>query len=152
VISALSRDELPPPGLLDWREVLGEGMAVGRAVKRRRTAFHRLRGVASQHDWALGRRAAGRSLFMVNIGMPDWTLTKAALHEIWFRLEEAGLTPPDSYDPILERRMGLPAKMRETAPQETEPALWTESDWIELRPDSADPAPGPPHRLAREFR
>jgi methylmalonyl-CoA mutase cobalamin-binding subunit len=28
--------------------------------------------------------------------------------------------------------MGLPAEMRESAPQETGPALWTESDWIEL--------------------
>lgn len=130
--SALDRNDLLPPGLPDWREVLAEGKAAGRAVKRRRTAFHRLHGVASQHDWALDRRAAGRSRFMVNIGMPDWTLTKAALREIWFRFEEAGLTPPDSYDLILERRMGLPAEMRESAPQETGPALWTESDWIEL--------------------
>jgi hypothetical protein len=94
--SALSRDDLLPPDLPDWRGVLAEGVAAGRAVKRRPIAFHRLHGVSSQHEWARNRRDAGRSRIIVNIGLPDWTLTKAALREIWRRFEEAGLAPPDS--------------------------------------------------------
>lgn len=132
MIPAFSRDDLLPPDLPDWRGVLAEGVAAGRAITRPRTAFHRLRGVASQHEWALRRRAEGRGRTLVNIGMPDWTLTKAALREIWDRFEAAGLPPPDAYELVLERRMGLPAELRAAAPQETGPALWTESDWMEL--------------------
>ncbi|MBT6117090.1 MAG: hypothetical protein HOH66_04420, partial [Rhodospirillaceae bacterium] len=129
---AFSRDELLPAAMPNWRSLLAEGVAAGRATKRRRTAFHRLHDVTSQHEWALSRRAAGRSRILVNIGMPDWNLTKAALREIWDSFEAASLPPPDAYELILERRMGLPATLRETAPQETGPALWSESDWLEL--------------------
>ncbi len=127
-----SRDDLLPPVLPDWRGVLAEGVAAGRAITRSHTAFHRFRDVASQHEWAMRRRAEGRGRTIINIGMPDWALTKAALAEIWDRFEEAGLPPPDAYELILERRMGLPAALREAAPQETGPALWTEDDWMDL--------------------
>ncbi len=132
MIPGFSRDELVPSALPDWRAVLAEGVAAGRDVQRRPTAFHEYHGVASQHEWALRCRAEERSRIIVNIGLPDWTLTKSALLEIWRQFEAAGLPPPDAYQLILERRMGLPATLREAAPQETGPALWTEDDWMDL--------------------
>jgi methylmalonyl-CoA mutase cobalamin-binding subunit len=132
MIPAFSRDELLPSALPDWRGVHAEGVAAGRDVRRPRTAFHDFRGVVSQHEWALRCRAEGRSRIIVNIGLPDWPLTKAALREIWDQFEAAGLPPPDAYQLILERRMGLPAALREAAPQETGPALWTGDDWMDL--------------------
>jgi methylmalonyl-CoA mutase cobalamin-binding subunit len=132
MIPAFSRDELLPSALPDWRDVLAEGVVAGRGVRRRRTAFHEYYSVASQHEWALRCRAEGRSRIIVNIGLPDWPLTKAALREIWNQFEAANLPPPDAYQLILERRMGLPAELRAAAPQETGPALWTEDDWMDL--------------------
>jgi hypothetical protein len=132
MIPAFSRDELLPPALPDWCDVLAEGFVAGRDVQRRRTAFHDFRGVASQREWALRCRAEGRSQITVNIGLPDWPLTKAALLEIWHQFEAADLPPPDAYQLILERRMGLPAALREAASQETGPALWTADDWMDL--------------------
>jgi len=126
----LSREALIPEAIPDWNTVLGEGRAAGQAVERDRTAFHRYRGVDSQHEWRMRCRAEGRPRTIMNIGLADWPQTREALAWIWAQFEHEGLPPPDSYQLILERRMGLPAHLRADMPQETGPVL-AGPDWKE---------------------
>ena len=61
-----------------------------------------------------------------------------------------GVRPPDRFNLLAERRMGLPADLRASAPQETGPVLWDEQDWFELtqtvpiQPEAADNMIGGP--------
>ena len=119
-----------PEAVPDWKTVLGEGRAAGQNLNRAQTAFHRYRGVDSQQEWRTVCRAEARPRTIMNIGLPDWPQTRQALEWIWAEFERADLPPPDSYQLILERRMGLPANLRAEMPQETGPVL-DGPDWME---------------------
>lgn len=114
------------------QQLLSEGRSAAASVVRRQTLFHELRGVRSQTEWARRAQQQGGMRAIINIGAPDWEGTKDGLRELWRAFQVEALTPPDAYQLIMERRMGLPEEMRASAPQETGPALWTEEDWLEL--------------------
>ena len=67
----------------------------------------------------------------MNIGLSDWRRTYEAIELVYRDLIEQGFPPPDSFQLIAERRMGLPEKVRGRAPRETGPVL-EESDWSQL--------------------
>lgn len=128
----VERADLVPADLPNWRALLDEGRRAAMTVDRRRTLFHELHKVRSQREWGGRQRRSGHVRTVMNIGLSSWPATREGLQEVWERFAAEGLAPPDSFLLILERRMGLPSELREKAPRETGPALWADSDWVEL--------------------
>jgi len=124
---AVNRGHLP-----DWRALFNEGRMAGERIRRCRTKANEVNGVRSQREWADQCLAAGQLRTQMNIGLATWSMTEAALVRVCSTLTSEGLRPPDAYQLILERRMGLPVEMRADAPQETGPVLWTDADWTSL--------------------
>jgi methylmalonyl-CoA mutase cobalamin-binding domain/chain len=86
----------------------------------------------------------------MNIGLATWADTREALGEIYEDALSRGVRPPDRFNLIAERRMGLPKDKRAEAAQETGPVMMTEQDWWELahtvpiEPEAADNTIGGP--------
>ncbi len=104
---------------------------IGRNVKVGRTAFFDHFGVSSEREYREKGREAGRLFTAFNIGMKDWASTKEALMRIERTCLDRGIRPPDHWQFIPERRMGLPKEQRRAAMQETGPVLWDEDDWMD---------------------
>ena len=122
--------------------------ASGSSAAARSTARRRASGPS-----ASGARAPateGIPCTCMNIGLATWADTREALENIYEDALSRGVRPPDRFNLIAERRMGLPKDMRADAPPETGPALWTEQDWWELthtvpiQPEAADNMIGGP--------
>ena len=130
--ATLHRKTLIPDSVPDWRALLNEGRAAGESVSRRITNANKTNGVTSQCEWA-DRCIDTRQLrTQMNIGLATWSMTESALEHVFNTFQQQTLRPPDAYQLILERRMGLPVEMRADAPQETGPVLWTDNDWSAL--------------------
>ena len=108
------------------------------------------KGVRNELEYR--RRAAAERIpcTAMNIGLATWAETRDALELIHEDALRRGIRPPDRYQLLAERRMGLPPEMREAAPPETGPCLWTEQDWWELghtvpiQPEAGDNTIGGP--------
>jgi methylmalonyl-CoA mutase cobalamin-binding subunit len=144
-LRALIPDALPP-----GEDIVREGMALGQGVERARSMFNEQNGVDSEREWRERARAEGILCTCMNIGLATWADTREALGCIYEDALSRGIRPPDRFNLLAERRMGLPKDMRADAPQETGPALWTEQDWWELahtvpiQPEAADNMIGGP--------
>ncbi len=112
--------------------LLAKGMAIGQSVTLGRTRFLTREGFGSETAYREAGREAGRLFTAMNIGLQDWPSTVDGVRLIEQHCLSAGVRPPDKYQLIPERRMGLPASARAQAPQETGPMLWTEGDWALL--------------------
>ena len=130
--TTLNRETLIPDSTPDWSALLQEGREAGEALQRRTTNANKTNGVASQRDWADKCLEARQLRTQMNVGLATWQLTEAALEQVSDTFEREDLRPPDAYQLILERRMGLPAHMRADAPQETGPVLWSDANWAAL--------------------
>jgi len=113
-------------------ELLEQGRRVSADVEVGTTAFLERQGVASEREYRERARESGELVTAFNIGMKDWPSTVEALRAIESACLDRGVRPPDRYQLIPERRMGLPRELREGAPQETGPMLWDEGDWFDL--------------------
>ena len=89
-------------------------------------------GAATEAHYRRAGRSSGRIFTAMNIGMKDWPETVEALRSIEEYCLARGVRPPDRYQLIPERRMGLPAALRAQAPAETGPVLWDDEDWWQL--------------------
>jgi len=69
-------------------------------------------------------------LFIV-FALATWPQTREALGSIYEDSLRRGIRPPDRFNILAERRMGLPKRLRLAAPQETGPLLMTGQDWWE---------------------
>ena len=78
----------------------------------------------------------------MNIGLATWDDTREAMSLIYEDALSRGVRPPDRFNLLAERRMGLPKELRAQAPQETGPVLWTDQHWWENDSHGADPAGG----------
>ncbi len=96
------------------------------------TRLLRREGVGSEAEYRRNGRDAGRIFTAMNIGMKDWPETVEAIRLIEERCLARGVRPPDRYQLIPERRMGLPYELRRDAPGETGPVLWDADDWWQL--------------------
>lgn len=112
-------------------ELLATGRRLAEDVKVGRTAFFDHFGVSSEREYRERGREAGRLFTAFNIGMKDWPSTKEALVRIERICLDRDLRPPDHWQFIPERRMGLPKEQRRAAMQETGPVLWDEDDWLD---------------------
>lgn len=141
---------LLPADLPDGREAVAEGKALAADLERRRSLFCETNGVGSEREWRERARIEGFSCSCMNIGLATWGDTREAIGLIYEDALSRGVRPPDRFNLLAERRMGLPKAMRADAPQETGPALWSDQDWWELantapiQPEAADNMIGGP--------
>lgn len=141
---------LLPADLPDGREAVEEGKAMARGMERARSAYCEEKGVGSEREWREKARDQGIPCTCMNIGLPTWAETREALGAIYEDALSRGVRPPDRFNLIAERRMGLPKDKRAAAPQETGPVMMTEQDWWELahtvpiEPEAADNTIGGP--------
>ena len=144
---------LLPPDLPDGREAVEEGKEIAKGVERQRSLFCEEKGVGSEREWRERARTEGFSCTCMNIGLATWADTREALGLIYEDALARGVRPPDRFNLIAERRMGLPKDKRADAPQETGPVMMTEQDWWELahtapiQPEAADNSIGGPGSL-----
>jgi methylmalonyl-CoA mutase cobalamin-binding domain/chain len=142
--------ELLPADLPDGREAVEEGKAIAGGIERARSAYCEEKGVGSEREWREKAREAGTPCTCMNIGLPTWAETREALGSIYEDALSRGVRPPDRFNLIAERRMGLPKDKRAEAAQETGPVMMTEQDWWELahtvpiEPEAADNTIGGP--------
>ena len=148
---------LLPSGLPDGREAVAEGVALGKMIDRSTSLYCDEKGVKSEREWREQARERGIPCTCMNLGLSTWADTRESMVLIYEDALRRGVRPPDRFNLLAERRMGLPKEMRADAPQETGPVLWTEQDWWELthtvpiQPEAADNMIGGPG-LARERR
>jgi methylmalonyl-CoA mutase cobalamin-binding domain/chain len=141
---------LLPPDLPDGREAVEEGRALAAEVERSRSLFCEEKGVSSEREWRERARTEGFACTCMNIGLATWADTREALGLIHEDALSRGVRPPDRFNLIAERRMGLPKDKRAEAAQETGPVMMTEQDWWELahtvpiQPEAADNTIGGP--------
>lgn len=144
---------LLPPDLPDGREAVEEGKEMAKGVERHPSLFCEEKGVGSEREWRERARQEGFSCTCMNIGLATWADTREALGLIYEDALSRGVRPPDRFNLIAERRMGLPKDKRADAPQETGPVMMTEQDWWELthtapiQPEAADNSIGGPGSL-----
>ncbi len=130
--NAVNLRDLIPSDLPDGREVVAEGVALGNTINMGRSLYCEEKGVGSDREAHEVAREKGIPLTRINIGLSSWDETRLGLENIYEDALSRGVRPPDSYNLLAERRMGLPKDTRAEAPQETGPCLWTEKDWWEL--------------------
>ncbi|HET7417707.1 MAG TPA: cobalamin-dependent protein [Solirubrobacterales bacterium] len=141
---------LLPADLPDGREAVEEGKALAAEVERGRSSFCEEKGVGSEREWRERARGDGFGCTCMNIGLATWPDTREALGQIYENALSRGVRPPDRFNLIAERRLGLPKDQRADAPQETGPVMMTEQDWWELahtvpiQPEAADNNIGSP--------
>jgi methylmalonyl-CoA mutase cobalamin-binding subunit len=141
---------LLPANLPDGRDAVEEGRQLARTLEREPSSFCKEHGVRSEREWRERARAEGFSCTCMNVGLATWADTREALNLIYEDALARGVRPPDRFNLLAERRMGLPKEMRAQAPQETGPALWTDQDWwdlahtVPIQPEAADNMIGGP--------
>ena len=141
---------LLPADLPDGREAVEEGKALAPTVERSPSLFCEEKGVGSEREWHEKARSEGFLCTCMNIGLGTWADTREALGLIYEDALSRGVRPPDRFNLIAERRLGLPKDKRAEAPQETGPVMMTEQDWWELahtvpiQPEAADNNIGSP--------
>ena len=126
-LSSLIPDDLP-----DGREAVREGVELGRKLERAPSMYLEEKGFRSELEYRLHAREHGIASTCMNLGLATWAETREALGLIYEDALSRGVRPPDRFNLLAERRMGLPKHLRAEAPQETGPVLWSEQDWWEL--------------------
>lgn len=155
---ALDFGELLPADLPPGRELVAEGMAKGARLELGRSLFCENRRVSSEREWRERARAGRIHSTCINIGLATWAETRDALCLIHEDALRRGIRPPDRFNLLAERRMGLPPEMRASAPGETGPMLWSDQDWWELahtvpiQPEAGDNMIGGPASVANAIK
>ncbi len=150
---AVDLGSLIPSDLPDGREAVAEGLALGPTIERATSLYCQEKGVGSEREWRERAREQGIPCTCMNIGLATWDDTREAMGLIYEDARSRGVRPPDRFNLIAERRMGLPKDMRASAPQETGPVLWDDQDWWEMthtvpiQPEAADNTIGGPGSL-----
>ena len=144
---------LLPADLPDGRDAVREGVALGSTLERPLSLYLREKGAPSERAWRERAASEGISSTCINIGLATWPDTREALGCIYEDSLRRGVRPPDRFNILAERRMGLPKALRLAAPQETGPLLMTQQDWWEstntvpIQPEAADNTIGGPGSL-----
>jgi methylmalonyl-CoA mutase cobalamin-binding domain/chain len=123
---------LIPDDLPDGREAVQEGVELGEKLERAPSLYLEEKGFRSELEYRLHARENGIPCTCMNLGLATWPETREALGLIYEDALRRGVRPPDRFNLLAERRMGLPKSLRADAPQETGPVLWSQQDWWEL--------------------
>ena len=144
---------LLPDDLPDGRAAVQEGVELARTLERAPSMYLEQKGFRSELEYRIHARENGIASTCMNIGLATWAETREAIGLIYEDALSRGVRPPDRFNLLAERRMGLPKSLRADAPQETGPVLWTQQDWWELthtvpiQPEAADNCIGGPGSL-----
>lgn len=122
----LSKVELP-----DGREVVKEGLEIGKDITIGKTLFFEKYGVSSEYEYKQKMKEEGRIMYHAHIGLDTWEETAEGLQEIYDAMEAEGYRL-DRFGLCLERGMSLPAKLRDTVARETGPRMESKEDWDAL--------------------
>lgn len=98
---------LLPADLPDGREAVAEGKELAKGVERARSSYCEEKGVGSEREWRERARDQRIPCTCMNIGLPTWPDTREALGLIYEDALSRGVRPPDRFNLIAERRMGL---------------------------------------------
>ena len=131
-LSSIDLGALLPPGLPSGTELVAEGRRLAREVELGSTLYLEQKGVRAEIEYRRRAAAEGIPCTTINLGLATWRETREALELIYEDAQRRGVRPPDRFNLLAERRMGLPPELRADAPAETGPCLWTEQDWWEL--------------------
>ncbi len=131
-LTSIDLGALLPPGLPSGADLIEEGHRLAREVEMGSTLYLQEKGVSSEIEYRRRAAAQGIPCTTVNLGLATWAETRDALGLIYEDAQRRGVRPPDRFNLLAERRMGLPPELRADAPAETGPCLWTEQDWWEL--------------------
>ncbi len=131
-LTSIDLGALLPPGLPSGEDLIAEGRRLAREVEMGSTLYLQEKGVKSEIEYRRHAAANRIPCTTMNLGLATWAETREALGLIYEDSLRRGLRPPDRYNLLAERRMGLPPELRAGAPAETGPCLWTEQDWYEL--------------------
>jgi methylmalonyl-CoA mutase cobalamin-binding subunit len=148
--STVDLGSLVPSDLPDGRDAVAEGKTLGPTIERATSLYCQEKGVRSEREWRERAREQGIPCTCMNIGLATWADTREAMGRIYEDAKSRGVRPPDRFNLLAERRMGLPKALRASAPQETGPVLWTDQDWWEMthtvpiQPEAADNMIGGP--------
>ena len=122
-------DDLLPADLPSSRDLLERGKARGTAIEVESSRYVRTRGFATERAWKEHARQSGVVTTYINLGYKSWTETAEAINDLNARGEKLGYSV-DRVALIADRRMGLPADMRDAAIEETGLMLNSEEDWL----------------------
>ncbi len=147
---AIDLGALLPRDLVRSEDLVAEARFRAAEIEVGTTLYLAEKGVRSEIEYR--RRAAEQRIpcTAMNIGLATWADTREAIALIHEDSLSRGIRPPDRYELLAERRMGLPPELRESAPPETGPCLWSEQDWWELgntvpiQPEAGDNTIGGP--------
>lgn len=131
-LTSIDLGALLPPGLPAGADLIAEGHRLGRDVEMGSTLYLQQKGVASEIEYRRRAAVQGIPCTTINLRLATWAETREALGLIYEDAQRRGVRPPDRFNLLAERRMGLPPELRADAPAETGPCLWTEQDWWEL--------------------
>ena len=108
-----------------------EARRLSESIKIGRTAFFDEMGVSSELEYKKNAVREGRIMVHAHIGMSSWQATAEALKMLHAGTKKLGIQV-DRYGLCLDRRMGLPKKLRDNVPAETGPTLDDPADWQEV--------------------
>jgi methylmalonyl-CoA mutase cobalamin-binding subunit len=112
-------------------DVVNAGHKIAGDVHIGRTAFMDKIGVDSELEYKRQCIHNRQIMSHAHIGMNTWRDTADALAALYKSAEASGFMV-DRAGICLDRRMGLPPKMREKVPAETGPMLNSEQDWLKI--------------------
>ncbi len=110
------------------KNMSGDGKSLARQIRIGRTLFMDEFNVSSEREYKQQCIREGRIAFHAHIGLNSWDGTAAALEKLYRAGKSNGFSV-DRSGICLDRRMGLPERLRKKAIAETGPMLVSGSDW-----------------------
>lgn len=112
-------------------DVIASGRALACGVTIGKTEFLKKHGVSSELEYKRRCIAERRITYHAHIGLNTWSETVDGLRDLYAYSAGKDFTL-DRFGVALDRRMGLPEKMRASAPKETGPMISTTDEWMQL--------------------
>jgi hypothetical protein len=111
--------------------IVKESLGMADDIEIGRTAFMDKMGVDSELEYKRQCIKSQQIMYHAHIGMNTWQDTVEALELLYRTAEESGFVI-DRAGICLDRRMGLPKKLRDRIPAETGPELKTPLQWQQV--------------------
>jgi methylmalonyl-CoA mutase cobalamin-binding subunit len=143
----VSLTSLLPSDLPRGSDLVAEGRREAESLEIVRSRYASERGVTSERDYKAQCRERGEFTTYINLGFKTWGETAAAINEINARGRELGFFL-DHVTLIPDRRMGLPADMRDQALEETGLMMSSPADWVGTGQDIASQCMWADHNLS----
>lgn len=137
---AVSLEDLIPDDLPEGRDIIKEGIELGKRIEIGKSAFLAQEGVQSEFEYKVRLKKEGRISTHAHFGLNTVEATIEGLRFLHDQSLKHGIRI-DRFGLCMNPVMGLPADMRGRVPKGTGPILWKDEDWIAL----AQAAPIQPH-------